>query len=110
MHVIVRTHAIPPIWHTHQGKDEKQVSLELNMYFDKLMRMVTNTHLEISADTMHQYVCGPTTLKTMMHMLSNELDIGAISVYQNAMEARVRFQQDVTVELTDAIIDDQAWH
>lgn len=46
----------------------------------------------------------------MMHMLSDELDIGAILVYPDAMEARVRFQWDVTFERTDTITDDQASH
>ena len=58
MHVIVCMHAILPIWHTHRGKDKKQVWLELNMYFDKFMCMVTQKHLEISRNTMHQYVVG----------------------------------------------------
>ena len=53
MDVIERTHAIPPIWYTHWGEDKKQVCLELNLYFDKLMCMVTSTQMEISIDTMH---------------------------------------------------------
>ncbi len=51
-----------------------QVRLELNMYFDKMMCMVNNTHLDISTDVMHQCVVSPAALKTMMHMLSNKLD------------------------------------
>lgn len=43
MDVIVCMHVIRPIWHTHQSEDKKQAWLELNMYFDKLMCMVTNT-------------------------------------------------------------------
>ena len=69
MHAIMHTHVIPPIWHTNRGEDKKQAQLVLNMYFNKLMCMVTKTHLEIRTDTMHQYVAGPTTLKTMMCML-----------------------------------------
>ena len=80
------------------------------MYFYKLMCMVTNTHSKISTDTMHQYVVGPTTLKVVMHVLSDDLDRGAITVYPAAMEARVHFQQDVTIERTNTITDDQAWH
>ena len=45
---------------------------------------------------MHMYVVGLVSLKTMMHMLSNELDRGAKSVYLDAMEAMVRFHKDVT--------------
>ena len=93
MHVIFHTHAIPPVWHTHRAEDKKQVWLELNIYFDNLMCMVTSIHLEINTDTMHQYVVGWTTLKTMMCMLLDELDRGARSVYPDAMEARVFFQQ-----------------
>lgn len=109
MHVIMRTYAIPPIWHTHWGEDKKQVQIELNMYFDKLMHMVTNTHLEINTDTMHQYVTGPTMLKMMMCMPSNKLAREAISVYLDAMKARDCFQQDATIEHIDTITDDQAW-
>ena len=57
-----------------------------------------------------QIVASPVALKMMMHMLSDELDIGAILVYPDAMEARVRFQWDVTFERTDTITDDQASH
>ena len=74
------------------------------------MRIATNTNLEISADTMHQYVGGLATLKTMMHMLLDELDRGARAVYPDVMEARVRFYKYVTTEYTDTIADYQAWH
>jgi len=63
------------------------------MYVDKLMCMVTNTHFEVSTDTMHQYVDGPTALKMMMRMLSNELDRGTISMYLDAMGASVDFSR-----------------
>ncbi len=95
-------------WHTHQGEGKKQVQLELNMYFNNLMRMVTNIHLEINKNTMHQYVAGPTTLKMMMCMLSDELDRGAISVYLDATEAGAHFQYDVTIECVETIMTDQA--
>ena len=84
MHVIVRTYAILPFWHTHQGEDKRQVRQAMNVYSDKFMRTTANTCLEISADTMHQYVASPTALKTMMCMLSKVLDRGAISVYTDA--------------------------
>ena len=80
------------------------------MYFDKLMCMVTSTHLEISTDTTHQYVVGLVALKTIMCMLSYDLDRGARAVYPDAMEARVSFQKDVTIEYTDTITDYQACH
>jgi len=107
MDVIVCIHVIPPIWHTHQGEEKKQFWLDLNMYFDKLMHMVTSTHLKINTDTMDQYVVGPTALKMMMHMLSDELDRGAISMYSDATEARVHFQKDVTFECVNTIKDNQ---
>lgn len=93
MHFIVRTHVIPPIWQTHRGEDKKQVPLELNMYLDKLMHTTTSTCLEINIDTMHQHVSGPVTPRMTMDMLSDELDEGAILVYPDAMEARVRFNK-----------------
>ena len=52
-HAILRMHAIQPIQHTHQSKDKKQVQLEVNMYFGKLMHMTIRTNLKISANTMH---------------------------------------------------------
>ena len=79
------------------------------MYFDKLMHMVTSTHLKINTDTMDQYVVGPTALKMMMHMLSDELDRGAISMYSDATEARVHFQKDVTFECVNTIRDNHIY-
>ena len=46
----------------------------------------------------------------MMHMLSDELDRGARSMYPDAMEARFRFQTDVTTEHMDTMKDYQSWH
>ena len=53
------------------------------------MCIATSTDLQMSIDTMHQYVVGPTVLKTIMCMLYDELDRGARSVYPDATEARV---------------------
>jgi len=61
------------------------------MCFDKLMCMVTSTHLEISTNTMNQYVAGPTGLKMMMHMLTDELDTKVISLCSDATKVRARF-------------------
>jgi len=74
------------------------------------MDMVMNRHLEINIETVHKYVSGPATLKKMTHMLSNKLERGAISMYLDVVEPRVFFQQDVTIEPTDTITNDQAWH
>jgi len=76
MHVIVHTHAIQPVQHTHQGEDKKQVQMDLNMYFDKLMRMTIGKHLKISIETMHQCVAGSAVPKKTMCMLIYELDEG----------------------------------
>ena len=72
-------------------KTKAQVRLELDSYFDEFMRIATNPDFPISADIMHKYIVGPTTLKTMMHILSDDLDKGSRAVYPDAMEARVRF-------------------
>jgi len=74
------------------------------------MHIATNADLEISADTMHQYVVGLTALKTMMCILSDELERGAKLVYPDATDERVCFQKDVTTEYTDTITSYQAWH
>lgn len=52
------THEIQPIQHTHQGEDKKQFHLEPNRYFSKMMRMTTNTHLNIITETIHHYAAG----------------------------------------------------
>ena len=77
MHVFERTNAIQTIQHDHQGEDKRQVQLGPNMYFSKLMRMTTNTHLKIGTSTMHQCVVGSTVPKKTMRMLADELDEGA---------------------------------
>ena len=46
----------------------------------------------------------------MMCILSNKLERVAISVYSDAMEARVCFHKDFTIEYMDTIMDYQAWH
>ncbi len=76
MHVIERAHAIQLIQRTHQGEDKKQVQLELNMHFGKLMRMTTNTHLKINTNTMHQCVASSTVPKKTVHMSAGDLDEG----------------------------------
>ena len=106
----MHTHMIPSLGTLTQAKTKKQVQQELDSYFDDLMRTATNPNLLISADVMRKYVASSTTLKTMMHMLTDELDRGARAVYPDAMEARFRFQTDFTAEHTDDIKDYQSWH
>jgi len=55
------------------------------------MCIATNPDLPISVDIMHKYFFGLNALKTMMGMLSDELERGARAVYLDAMEERVKF-------------------
>ena len=79
-----------------EAKIKAEVRLEQDSYFDKLMRITTSADLATNVETMHQYVAGLVALKTMMRMLSDELDRGAKAMYLDAIEARLRFQKDVT--------------
>jgi len=110
MDVIVRAHAIPSIGALTEAKAKNQVQMELDMYFEQLMRIAPSADLQMSADTMHQYVVGPDALKTMKRMLYDKLDKGAKSLYPNATEARVRFHKNVTTEYANTITNYQAWH
>jgi len=40
------------------------------------MCIANNIDLQMSAETMHQYVAGSAALKTMIHLLFDELDRG----------------------------------
>lgn len=71
------------------------------------MRIATSPNLSINVDIMHKYVVG---LAALMRMLSDKLDRGAWAVYLDAMEARVKFQKDVTLEHIDTIKDYRSWH
>ena len=91
MYVVVHANVIPSIGTLTEANTKAQVRLELDSYFDELMRITTSSDLAVSVDTMHQYVVGPATLKIMMHMLLDDLDRGARAVYPDAIEARVHF-------------------
>jgi len=106
----MHTHAIPSPRTLTQLKVKKQVWQDLDLYFDDFMCIATNLNFLISANIMRKYVSGPTTLKTMMHMLLDELDRGAWAVYLDAMEAGFKFHMDVTSKHTDTIKDYQSWH
>lgn len=80
------------------------------MYFEQLMCIAIGTDLQMGADTMHQYVIGLATFKTMMRMLYDELKKGDKLVYPDATVAKGHFQKDVTMEYVDTIIDYQDWH
>lgn len=77
MDVGVHAHAIPSIGTLIEVKAKEHFFLELDSYFDELMHIATSANLVISVNTMHYYVVGLATLKTMMHMLSKDLDRGA---------------------------------
>lgn len=53
MDVVVHAHVIPSIGTLTEEKAKTQVQLELDLYFDKWMRITTNAYLAISADTMN---------------------------------------------------------
>ena len=74
------------------------------------MCIAASSNFLINAEIMRKYVFGLAILRTLLHIISDELDRGAQAVYPNAMEARFRFQKDVTVEHTDIIGDYQSWH
>jgi len=90
MDVVLHAHVIPYIGTPTQANKKAQVIL-LDMYFDELMRVATNANLANSVETMHQYAASLAAPKTMMHILSDELDRGAKAVYADATEARVHF-------------------
>ena len=91
MDVVVHAHAIPSFVTLTQAKTKAQVRLELDSYFDELMRIATSPDLPISADTMNKYVPSLATLNIRMRMLLDELEKGARAVYPDAMKERVRF-------------------
>jgi len=45
---------------------------------------------------MQKYIDGLATLRTMLHMLQDELDRGFRTIYLEAMEARVHFNKYIT--------------
>jgi len=110
MDVIVQTHTIPSLGTLTQAKIKKQVRQELDLYFDELICTATNPTFSISADIICRYIVGMATLKTMMCMLLDELDKGTQALYLDAMEARFKFETDVTVEHTNTTKDYQYWH
>ena len=105
----MHTHAIPPLGKLTQVKTKKQVQQELELYFDELMCIATSLDLPNSENIMCKYVAGSATLKTVMRMLTDELERGAREMYPDAMEARFRFQTSVTTKHTDTLKDYQSW-
>ena len=52
---------------------------------------------------MQKYISGPTTLKTMLCMLQDELDRGFRTIYVEAMEVRVFLDKHITKKYGDTI-------
>ena len=59
---------------------------------------------------MQKFIDGPVKVKTMLLMLQNKLDIGSKTMYPNAMEAKVCFQQDIVKQFGYTITQYQYWH
>jgi len=74
------------------------------------MHTSTSPDLAISVEIMCKYVAGLITLKTMMNMVTDELDRGAWAMYLDAMEVSFRFQTDVTSKHMETMKDYQSWH
>lgn len=55
------------------------------------MREATNDDLQLSTENMKTYIGGPTTVRTMIRILQDELEKGSRNIYPKAMEARVYF-------------------
>ena len=88
MDFIVHMHAIPSIGTLTEEKSKNQVRLELKLYFKQLMCIAASANLQMSVDIMHTYVAGLVALKTMIHMLHEEMDRGARSVYLDDTKER----------------------
>jgi len=110
MDAIVCMHAIQSVGTLIEVNKKNQVRLEMDMHFDQLICIATSVDWQMSIGVMQQYVARPDTPNTMMHMLFDELDRCSKSVHLSAMEARVCFQKDVTIEYRDTTTDYQAWH
>lgn len=77
---------------------------------EQLRREATNDNLELIAQNMQKYIGGPVMVKTMLHMLEDELDKGSKTIYPKSMQARVRYQKDTIKQFGDIIAQYQAWY
>ena len=89
---------------------KNQVMLDVEKYIEKLMRKATSDDLQLSKENMQKYIGGLATLKTLWHILQDELNKGFITIYPEAMEARVHFDKDVTKQYGDTIAQYQVWY
>lgn len=56
------------------------------------------------------YIIDLALLRTKLHMLQDDLNIGSKLVYPDAMEARFCFEKDINKEYEDTISNYQAWN
>lgn len=77
---------------------------------EQLMRKATSDGLQLSVDNMQKYISGPATLRTVQRILQDEMDTSSKTTCPDAMEARVRFQQESIKKFWDIIAQHQAWH
>ena len=101
--VIVRMKNIPSIGTLAQAMRKNQVMLKVDMYIEQLMHKAASDDLQLSTKNMQKYIGGPTTVKIVLHKLQDELDKGFRTIYLEAMEARVRFDKDITKQYRDTI-------
>lgn len=85
MEDVMHTYAIPSLGTLTEAKTKKQVQQELDSYFNELMRVATSPDFPISVDIMHKYVARLTRLRTMLRIVSDELQRGVQVVYMDAM-------------------------
>ena len=102
--VIVRMHRISSIGSLTKAKHKNQVQLVIDRYMEKLRREATNDDLELNTPNIHKHIDGPVMVKTMLHMLQDELDKGSKTIYPESMEARVRYQKYTIKQFWDIIV------
>lgn len=75
---------------------------------EQLRQEATNDDLELLTENMQKYVGGLVRVKTMLHMLQDELDKGSKTIYLEAMEERFCYQKDTIRHFGDNIAQYQA--
>lgn len=59
---------------------------------------------------MWKHTIGVVMVYIMLHMLQDEMDLGSNTIYLDAMEERVRYQEDTIKQFGDIISYYQDWH
>jgi len=78
-----------------KAKHKNQVWLEIGRYMDQLRQDGTNDDLDLSEKNMQKYIGGPITIKTMLHMLQDELEKGSKTIYPEVMEEIFCYQKHI---------------